>query len=257
MMRNLIGRLSCIAALFLPAALFEASAQQPTTATVACGVESHPVAINPDIVECHAAANPLPVIPDVIDEHNALFVREQGDWLLHELHKPERCGKNAKLRVGEACAVILYTLDEAHRQTGMPWTYVVKVYRISHPEDARNTIVFTMNHDSSERRLGGSNNDAWRLLADVRIQQRCRPRADNRVGSSASSGGLALPDSCMRMSSDMRYRPKLVLGRHEADRVLNKASVRRTFNVPAAVVDSIDLALREAPDARMQRRFVF
>lgn len=233
------------AGLVLFATVQAAAAQAPSTTgfqTVSsrndCPVEPHPKAIDPEVVECHARFAPLPVLPREINPENAEHVevlREMGDVLLRQLDRPEACGKRAQVGIAQACAILVYVLDEEYRQAGLPWTYVVKIYRTTHPRKARlrDTVLSTVESNNSEARFGPNavDGEVWQLLAEQRAKTRCRLGASQfiRDTGSVSANLHRNPDRCNQTGKDVRYRPMLVIGRGEAERVLNKASIRSNF----------------------------
>lgn len=227
------------------AAMQTAIAQQPPEDGVRivstrdqCPVEPHPKAINPDVVLCHARFAPLPVMPREIERGNEKhleILRTRGDDLLRQLDRPETCGRSVKVRMQEACAILIYVLDEEYRQARLPWTYIVKIYRTSRAEGAplRETVVFTVRSNNTEGRYGSGaiDGEVWQLLADQRVETRCKPGMSEflRDSNSASADPKFKRDSCRRVGQDVRYRPALLLGRGEAERMLTHAAIRRHF----------------------------
>lgn len=205
-----------------------------------CAIEPHKIAINPDVIECFARYAPLPEVPQYLDETTPEKLRAQGEWLIRQLDRPAACGKDAKLRSDQACAIIVYELDERFRQADLPFTVLIKIYRISHPERIEDTILYAMNHSSSERRIGAGAEPIWHLLAEIRASQRCQPSKDNKVGTGIASSGMSLrSEPCRRVGDDVRYRPMLLIGRGEAERVFNESAAQRHFKVPLEIRQKI------------------
>jgi hypothetical protein len=215
-----------------------------------CPVEPHPKAINPVTITCHAEFAPLPVIPPLTDHSTPEQRLAVGDWLVRQLNQKGACSSDTKIDRQMACAVLIYVLPEEDRRTGIPlssavpWVYVVKIYRISHPKDPRKTFIFTVNNDDSEGSYGPDKNAVWHLLAEQRIVERCKQAKTRHVGTSTSSQGLK-DDSCRgQKSDDVRYRPTLLLPLSKATLVFNKALIARVFAAPMYVVQDVESTLR-------------
>jgi hypothetical protein len=237
--------LCSVAALVLVGAMQPTVAQAPSTvafqdvsARSDCPVEQHPKAISPAVVACHAKFAPLPTVPPEINSGNPEHIEvlhTKGDALLRQLDRPEACGEGVKVRMREVCAILIYVLDRDYVQADLPLTYVVKIYRTSRPADGdlRDTVVFTVRSNNSEGRFGPEavDGEVWELLADQRVKIRCKPGLSEfmRGTSSPSADPKGKPDTCRGMDRDVRYYPALLLGRGEAERVLNAASIRYNF----------------------------
>lgn len=234
---RLVAGLALLAALQTAGAQSRSADPQPISIRSDCPIEPHPIAINPDVVECHAKFAPLPEIPPEINTGNPQhleILRARGDVLLEQLDRPEACGKGVKIRAREACAVLVYVIDEEFRQTGLPWTYVVKIYRAAYPnkDRLRDTVLFTVFHNNTEGRFGpgAPNGEVWELLADQRVTVRCKPGMTDFVRNSLANPGVKVkPDLCRPVIGDVRYRPVLVIGRGEAQSVLSRASIKHNF----------------------------
>lgn len=201
-----------------------------------CPVEPHRKAISPDIILCHAKFAPLPDFPQEINPENAKhfeILREKADVLLEQLDRPKACSKYARVSPIQACAILVYVLDEEFRQAELPWTYIVKIYRTTHPPKQRDTVVSVVNHNNSELRFGPKSPDGevWKLLADQRAKTRCELGASEFIRNSGASGANRArnPDKCDNTHKDARYRPALLIGRGEAEQVLNRESIRSAF----------------------------
>ncbi|RYG32263.1 MAG: hypothetical protein EON93_11560 [Burkholderiales bacterium] len=201
-----------------------------------CPVEPHRKAISPDIILCHAKFAPLPEFPQEINPENPEhyeILRERADILLRQLDRPNACNKYARVSPMQACAILVYVLDEEFRQSELPWTYIVKIYRITHPPKQRDIVVSVVNHNNSELRFGPSSPDGevWKLLADQRAKTRCELGASEFIRNSGASAASRTrnPDKCDETHMDVRYRPALVIGRDEAEKVLNRESIRSAF----------------------------
>jgi hypothetical protein len=237
----IVRRIGCLAGLALFAAMLPAAAQgpaEPETISTRndCPIEQHPKAINPAVIECHARFAPLPDFPDWINVGNAQhleIMRKRADVLLEQVAGPEACGEGARLKPIHACAVLIYVLDPEYRQSRMPWTYMVRIYRTNWPSDGdlRRTVLRTVHSNDSEMRFGpvGAKDEVWQLLADQRVALRCNP---GKAGSSAlrevASDNSSI-ERCTKVAQDVRYRPMLLLGRQEAERVLTPAAIRFHF----------------------------
>jgi hypothetical protein len=162
-------------------------------------------------------------------------LREKADVLLRQLDRPEACGKGSKVGPAQACAILVYVLDPEYRQEKLPWTYIVKIYRTNHPpaERLRDTVVQIVQSNNSEKRYGlnAADGEVWNLLADQRAKTRCKPGTTQfiRDSTSVSSSWDRNPDRCNDTNKDARYRPVLLIGRGEAEKVLNAASIRYNF----------------------------
>ncbi len=230
------------------AAVQTASAQAPASADFMqvdmskvasrgdCPVEQHRKAINPDIIRCHAKFAPLPDFPQEINPDNPEhfeILREKADVLLEQLDRGQACGKFADVRPAEACAILVYVIEDEFRDADLPWTYVVKIYRTTHPREKRDTVVSVVNSNNSELLYGPNSPDGevWKLLADQRAKVRCKLGASEfiRNSSAVSSGHSRNPDKCKDTMMDVRYRPVLLIGRREAEKVLNRESIRSAF----------------------------
>lgn len=201
-----------------------------------CPVEPHRKAISPDIILCHAKFAPLPDFPQEINPDNPEhyeIMREKADELLEQLDQPKTCSKYAKVSPVQACAILVYVLDEEFRQAELPWTYIVKIYRTTHPAVQRDTVVSVVNHNNSELRFGPKSPDGevWKLLADQRAKTRCELGASEFVRNSGavSASHSRNPDRCDDTGMDARYRPALLIGRGEAAKVLNRESIKSAF----------------------------
>jgi hypothetical protein len=201
-----------------------------------CPVEPHRKAISPDIILCHAKFAPLPDFPQEINPENAEhfeILREKADVLLEQLDRPNVCNKYARVSPIEACAILVYVLDEEFRQAELPWTYIVKIYRITHPPKQRDIVVSVVNHNNSELRFGPTSPDGevWKLLADQRAKTRCKLGASEFIRNSGATSASRErnPDKCDDTRMDVRYRPALLIGRGEAEKVLNRKSIKSAF----------------------------
>lgn len=201
-----------------------------------CPVEPHRKAINPDIIMCHAKFAPLPDFPQEINPDNPEhyeILREKADILLDQLDRPQACGKFADVGPAEACAILVYVIDDAFRESDLPWTYIVKIYRTTHPKKKRDTVVSVVNSNNSELLYGPTSADGevWKLLADQRAKTRCKLGASEFIRNSraVSSAHSRNPDKCADTFVDVRYRPVLLIGRREAEKVLNRDSIRSAF----------------------------
>ena len=206
----------------------------------ACPVEPHPKAINPEVVACHAKFAPLPVIPTFMDETTAEQRFAYGDWLIEQLNQPEVCGEGAKVGRHEACAILIYVLDERHRVIGAPraanydgpWAHVVRIYRISNPKNPRNATIEVVTASDAEDYFGDVRNPVWNLLAEQRAAEECR-RVKSTAYTRDNGSGNALPDSCRRTEGDdPRFMPMLLLPRSKARLVLSEEAIKWHFRAP-------------------------
>jgi hypothetical protein len=234
-----------LAGLAMVAAMQPATAQGPQSEAPVevssrgdCPIEQHPKAINPDVIECHARFAPLPSFPDWINVGNAQHLevmRSKADALLEQIARPEACGEGAQMKPQHACAILVYVLDPEYRQGRMPWTYLVRIYRTNWPEDGdlRRTAIKTVASNDSLIYFGpvGAKDEVWKLLADQRVAERCNP---GTFGSpsllrNTSASLMSDPERCVGEAQDVRYRPALLIGRQEAEMVLNPKAVRFHF----------------------------
>ncbi len=207
-----------------------------------CLREPEPVAINPDTIECHAASSPLPVIPHVFDHSEPTqveAVRKQGDLLLERLNRPDRCGKNAKVGVDQACSLLIYNLGGQWRsgpnKYNGPWVYIVKIYRVKFTENIRNSTILAVNNNGSDRRIkSGTGDEPWMLLADLRVRQECSLSKRSRV----TNGQL-----CVHLANDVRYHPMLLIGRGEADKIFTRKAIMNHFEVPVQILQNLEKLL--------------
>lgn len=236
---RLVAGLALFAAI-APASALAQSTFQPVTASTRsdCGVEPHPKAIDPAVIECHAQFARLPDFPQEINPENPdhlEVLREKADILLRQLRRPEACGKGSKVGPAQACAILVYVLDPEYRQEGLPWTYIVKIYRTNHPPAGRlrEMVVQVIQSNNSEKRYGlnAADGEVWNLLADQRAKVRCKPGATEfiRESGSPSANRDRNPDKCNDTHMDARYSPVLLIGRGEAEQVLNAKSIRYNF----------------------------
>lgn len=215
-----------------------------------CPVEPHPKAINPEVVECHAAFAPLPAIPPLRTQTTPEQREAAGKWLVDQLNQPGVCAKDEKVGKEESCALLIYNLRKEDRIIGIPvsdaapWIYVVKIYRISHPTDGGNVMLYTVDSNDGESQFGTVQHPMWELLAEHRVAKRCIQRKTNFVGMGISSSGMR-PDSCTtKLTDDWRYEPTLLLPHSKAKIVLNKSLTDTTFDAPPFVVQSVEDVMR-------------
>lgn len=241
-----------LAAASLFATAVTASAQVPTKQAMPssilgiassdndCPVEPHPQAINPAVIECHAKFAPVPVIPLYLDQTTPEQRTEYGEWLIRQLEQPAVCGADAKVGRFEACAVLIYVLHAKHRQIGAPraanyngpWTYVVRIFRVSHPTDGKNATIEVVTATDSEDYYGTSRKPVWNLLAEQRAAEECR-KVKSKAYTQDNGSGTALPDSCRRTEGvDPSFIPMLLVPRSKAELVLNDEAIKRFFRAP-------------------------
>jgi len=124
--------------------------------------------------------------------------------LLEELKRPDRCGKSAKLRVEEACALVFYKLDDDFTPDSLRPPFIMKaVYRITEPENLADTVMTMPDGKGVLKRY--TSEDLFEPLRDIRANL-CRQ--DKRM-----------PDQCRATENKgVLYRPFGILGKLENDR---------------------------------------
>ena len=162
--------------------------------------------------------------PDFIDSRPILAYFD--DWtmpdtvrgLLEELKRPDRCGKGADLRPGDACALVFYKLDDEFTPDRLRPPFILKaVYRVTEPEDPANTVITMPNAKGVLQRY--VDGDMYEPLRNVRAN----------ICLAAKGAARCVPTD----SKGVLYRPYAILGKIENDRegILPEKSARKHFSV--------------------------
>lgn len=226
-----------------------------------CSAEPTAKAIDPRVIECFAKKFPIPTVPPEIDavgpnrDAHIEYLRSQGDELLRQLDRPEACGPSAKLGPDDMCAIVVYLLDPARRQIGVPraenfdgpWVYIAKVYRVVWTEALRNSVIVAIESNGHEVSLSvGAKKEPWTLVAEQRANQ-------TGCMAGASDPNTHRRHDCHHVEGDVRYIPALVVGLGEAGRVFHqKVAVKNYFSAPRPVIQDLEKMLR--PECLIEHR---
>jgi hypothetical protein len=219
-----------------------------------CPKEAHPQAIDPQKVECFAefAPEPFPRVPGTFNpsQQEIAALYEKGYELVRQLNRPGVCDKESNTPKFRACALIVYTIDAQFRQTGLPltqasyvgpWTFLIKIYRINHPKDERDTTIWTVNSDFSDGWFGpGAKNPVWKLTAVQRQNERCRETRDLRLTANMKISPLS--NTCRDDLSTPSFTPMLIIPYSTASEFFESPdAIARHFNAPPYYVENPEL----------------
>lgn len=139
--------------------------------------------------------------------------------LLGELNRADTCGKEAKLRITEACALVFYRLDPGVEPDPVRPPLIIKaVYRVTQPENLANTVILMPEGSGDIKRF--TDGDLFEPLRNIRANICLR---DKRK-----------PDECKATGSrGVLYHPFGILGKEENDRenILPAKSAKRHFEL--------------------------
>ena len=156
--------------------------------------------------------------------------------LLRELQRPDRCGKDARLRSQEACALVFYKLDDDVTPDPLRPPLIMRaVYRVTEPQNPADTVMTMPDKEGDLQRY--MDGDLFEPLRNVRANI-CR--LDNRM-----------PDQCRATESKgVLYRPFGILGKLENDReeILPAGSANKHFSLNLKPADEDWLKEQEIRD---------
>jgi hypothetical protein len=179
------------------------------------------------------------VIPEVLAESRfAISCQSSPAELLQRLHSPDACGKNAKHKAGDACAVLMYVIDDysSAKEYGLLPTWTVRIGKISHPDNAAETTVTVLKSNSSEERLGPER--VYELLLPIRLNNKVTSYKERHEYGDTVRRGRA-DQSVNLHEKQIRYYPALLVGRGRAHEVMTKEAIRNHFETPTQVLQDL------------------
>jgi hypothetical protein len=147
--------------------------------------------------------------------------------LLETLRQPDVCGKGARTRADEACALVFYKLDENFAPSRLRPPLIIKaVYRITLPDNLAKTVM--MIADSKGNLKTFNNEDLYEPLRTIRANV-CL--FDKRFPERCSPTG----------TTGVVYRPLGVLGNKENSQlnILRGQAADRFFGIYAKPADDL------------------
>lgn len=183
-------------------------------------------------------ADPCPIPTVLAESEFAITCRSGAADLLERLRRPDACGKDSKHRVGDACAVLIYAIDDysSAREYRLPPTWTVRVGKISQPDNVAETVITVLRSNSSEDRLEPGR--VYELLLPIRLI--------NRVTDYAEAEGLRRErhdQSVNLREREIRYYPALLVGRGRAQEVMTKEAIQNHFETPPLIVEDAERLL--------------
>jgi hypothetical protein len=178
--------------------------------------------------------DPCPIPLVLAESAFAITCRSGTADLLQRLRRSDACGKEAKHGSGEACAVLIYVIDDYFSATeyGLPPTWTARIGKISQSDNIAETTVTILRSNSSEERLGPER--VYELLLPIRLNHKVidyeesyrmrRERADRSVNL---------------REKQIRYYPALLVGRGKAGDIMNKEAIRDHFDTPIQVLQDV------------------
>jgi hypothetical protein len=208
-----------------PVFIFAALAQVPAT----------PTADNTVTVYGNQT-DPCP-IPKVLAEGKfAITCQTSTVELLERLRRPDACGKESRHRVGDACAVLMYVIDDysSAKEYGLLPTWTVRIGKMSHPDNIAETVVTVLRNNSSEERFGPDR--VYELLLPIRL--------NNKVTEYEVSGtGTRFDRPVNLLEKQIRYHPALLIGRGRAREIMTREDIKNHFETPPQIVQDLEKLL--------------
>jgi hypothetical protein len=211
-------RISAVALAGLSFLVPPASAQTPGSVT------GEKVTVYPD------AADPCPIPMVLAESAFAITCRSGTAELLERLRRPDACGKEAKHRPGDACAVLIYVIDdyENAKKYRLPPTWTVRIGKVSRSEKVEEAAITLRRNAGAEEQLGPQ--QVYELLLPIRVAERI---AEYKTPGGNTIGGGSPPkraaQSVSFLDKDIRYFPALVVGRGRASEVMSEEAVKNHF----------------------------
>jgi len=198
----------------LPVVAFAALAQTPGTPGPGEKVTVYP-----------GPADPCP-IPDVLAESEfAITCRSGTADLLARLRRPDACGKEASNPRHDACAVLIYVIDDYDnaKEYSLPPTWTIRIGKVSRSEKIEETAITVFGAKGFEENLGPER--IYELLAPIRLA--------SRIAEYRLPGGMAparRPNQSVNfLDKDIRYYPALLVGRGRASEVMTAEAINKHF----------------------------
>lgn len=178
--------------------------------------------------------DPCPIPLVLAESAFAITCRSSTVDLLERLRGPDACGKDSKHRPGEACAVLIYVIDDyaSAREYGLPPTWTARIGKISQSDNITETAITVLRSNSSEDRFGPER--VYELLVPIRLNHKVidyeesyrmrRERADRSVNL---------------REKQIRYYPALLVGRGKAGDIMNKDAIRSHFDTPVQILQDV------------------
>jgi hypothetical protein len=195
------------------------------------------------------ASRPQPnknLSPDLIDSRPIVAYfddRPMPDTvrgLLEELKRPDTCGKGARLKPEQACALVFYKLDDAFTPDRLRPPLIMRaIYRITEPGNLADTVLMMPDGKGDLQRY--MNQDLFYPLRNIRANICLRDkRMADRCRATDSKGVL--------------YRPFGILGKGENDRedILPAKSANKHFLLNLKPADAEWLKEQEVRDLCLQ-----
>lgn len=173
------------------------------------------------------ASRPLPsenLPPDFIDSRPIVayfddqVMPDTVRGLLEELKRSDRCGRGADLGLGDACALVLYKLDDDFTPDRLRPPFIMKaIYRVSDTENPADTIISIPDSKGVLQRYAGGG--LYHPLRNIRANICLQHKNTGRCTATESRGVL--------------YIPYAILGKIENDRegILPARSARKHFSI--------------------------
>jgi hypothetical protein len=191
-------RISAVALAGLSFLVPPASAQTPGSVT------GEKVTVYPD------AADPCPIPMALAESAFAITCHSGTAELLERLRRPDACGEEAKHRVGDACAVLIYVIDDysSAREYRLLPTWTVRIGKISQSDNVAETTITVLKSNSSEDRLGPQR--VYELLLPIRLNNKVTSYKERHEYGDPVRRGRA-DQSVNLFEKQVRYYPSLLM----------------------------------------------
>jgi hypothetical protein len=144
--------------------------------------------------------------------------------LLERLQSPDACGEGSKHRAGDACAVLIYVIDDYDnaKEYQLPPTWTVRIGKVSRLEKPEETVVTVFRANAREEQYGPQR--IYELLTPIRVASRVA-----EYKATGPSDGRLRTQSVNFLDQDIRYYPALLVGRGRASEVMTREDITRHF----------------------------
>jgi hypothetical protein len=205
----------------------------PATAQTPGAPSGEKVTVYPD------AADPCPIPMALAESAFAITCRSGTAELLERLRRPDACGEEAKHRVGDACAVLIYVIDDysSAREYRLLPTWTVRIGKISQSDNVAETTITVLKSNSSEDRLGPQR--VYELLLPIRLNNKVTSYKERHEYGDPVRRGRA-DQSVNLFEKQVRYYPSLLIGRGRAPEIMTKEAIKVHFETPTQVLQDVE-----------------
>jgi hypothetical protein len=190
--------------------------------------------------------DPCPIPKVLAESEFAISCRSATANLLERLHRSDACGEGSKNSPSEACAVLMYVIDDYSiaEKYRLPPTWTVRIGKISHPDNIAATVVTVLRSNSSAEQFDPDR--VYELLLPIRLINRVTDYEE-----SSSQRRERRDESVNLKQMQIRYYPALLVGRGSAKKVMTRDAIRAHFETPPQIMQDLEKLLD--PRCQMQK----